>query len=65
LGIFFLHVMVLESIENGYLGFAINRNTLNPIIEAPLMTVIVLFATLAIILLLKKIPYMNRLIGCV
>jgi surface polysaccharide O-acyltransferase-like enzyme len=65
LGIFFLHVIVLESIENGYLGFAINRNTLNPIIEAPLITVIVLFTTLAIILLLKKIPYMNRLIGCV
>jgi len=65
LGIFFIHVMVLESIQNGYFGFALNRYTLNPIIEAPLMTVIVLFASLAIILLLKKIPYMNRLIGCV
>jgi surface polysaccharide O-acyltransferase-like enzyme len=65
LGIFFLHVIVLESLQNGYFGFTINRTTLNPIIEAPLMTVIVLFATLAIILLLKKIPYMNRLIGCI
>jgi len=65
LGIFFLHVIVLESLQNGYFGFAINRNTLNPIIEVPLMTVIVLFSTLAIILLLKKIPYMNRLIGCI
>jgi len=65
LGIFFVHVMVLESFQNGYFGFAISRNTLNPIIEVPIMTVIVLFASLAIILLLKKIPYMNRLIGCV
>jgi len=65
LGIFFLHVMVLESFQNGYFGFAINRNTLNPIIEVPLMTVIVLFASLAIILVLKKIPYMDRLIGCI
>jgi surface polysaccharide O-acyltransferase-like enzyme len=65
LGIFFLHVIVLESFQNGYFGFAINRNTLNPIIEVPLMTVIVLFASLAIILLLKKIPYMDRLIGCI
>ena len=63
LGIFFIHVMIIESIQNGYFGFAINRNTLNPIIEVPLLTVIVLFASLAIILLLKKMPYLNRLIG--
>ena len=55
--------MVLESIQNGYFGFAINRNTINPIIEVPLMTVIVLFVSLAIILLLKKVPYLNKLIG--
>lgn len=62
LGIFFIHVMIIESIQNGYFGFAINRNTLNPIIEGPLLTVIVLFVSLAIILLLKKIPYLNKLI---
>jgi surface polysaccharide O-acyltransferase-like enzyme len=65
LGIFFLNVILLESFQNGYFGFVINRNTLNPIIEVPLMTVMVLFASLAIILLLKKIPYINRLIGCI
>jgi surface polysaccharide O-acyltransferase-like enzyme len=63
LAIFFVHVMILESIQNGYFGFALNRDTLNPIIEAPLMTVIVLFSSLAVALLLKKIPYLNRLIG--
>ena len=63
LAIFFFHVMLLESLENGYFGFAINRNTLNPIIEVPLMTIIVLFASLAIILLLKKVPYLNKIIG--
>ena len=62
LGIFFIHVMIIESIQNGYFGFAINRNTLNPIIEVPLLTAIVLFVSIAIILLLKKIPYLNRLI---
>ncbi len=65
LAIFFIHVMVLESIQNGYFGFAINRNTINPIIEVPLMTIIVLFTSLAIIFLLKKIPYMSRLIGSI
>jgi surface polysaccharide O-acyltransferase-like enzyme len=63
LGIFFVHVMIIESIEKGYFGFAINRDTLNPIIEVPLLTVIVLFASLAIILILKRVPYLKRLIG--
>ncbi len=62
LGIFFIHVMIIESIQNGYFGFAINRNTLNPIIEVPLLTAIVLFVSVAIILLLKKIPYLNKLV---
>jgi surface polysaccharide O-acyltransferase-like enzyme len=64
LGIFFVHVMVIESIQLGYLGFAINRDTLNPIIVVPLLTAIVLFGSLAIILLLKKVPYLKKLIGC-
>ena len=62
LGIFFIHVMIIESIELGYFGFTINRYILNPIIEVPLLTVIVLFVSLGIILLLKKIPYLKRLI---
>jgi surface polysaccharide O-acyltransferase-like enzyme len=63
LGIFFIHVMIIESIQKGYLGFAINRDTFSPIIEVPLLTVIVLFASLAIILILKQVPYLKRLIG--
>ena len=62
LGIFFIHVMIIESIQLGYFGFTISRYTINPIIEIPLITVIVLFSSLAIILLLKKIPYLKRLI---
>ncbi len=62
LGIFFIHVMIIESIQLGYFGFSINRNILDPIIEIPLLTAIVLLVSLAIILLLKKIPYLKRLI---
>jgi surface polysaccharide O-acyltransferase-like enzyme len=54
LGIFFIHVMIIESIQLCYFGFTMNRTTLNPIIEVPLLTVIVMFASLAIILLLKR-----------
>jgi surface polysaccharide O-acyltransferase-like enzyme len=63
LGIFFIHVMIIESIEAGYFGFTINRYILDPILEVPLLTAIVLFASLGIILLLRRVPYLNRLIG--
>ncbi|MGD0203470.1 MAG: acyltransferase family protein [Candidatus Bathyarchaeia archaeon] len=63
LALFLFHVMILESLQRGYFGFAINGNTINSIIGVPLMTVIVLFVSLAIILLLKKIPYLKKLIG--
>ena len=55
--------MILESFQKGYFGFAINGNTINSIIGVPLITVITLFISLGIILLLKKIPYLERLIG--
>ena len=54
--------MIIESIQLGYFGFSINRYILDPIIEIPLLTAIVLLVSLAIILLLKKIPYLKRLI---
>ena len=47
LPIFFLHVIVLETIQLGYLGFALNGNVVNSIIGVPLMTVIVLFICLS------------------
>ena len=62
LGIYFVHVIVIETIQRGYLGFMLNRDILNPIIEVPILTVIVLFVSLAIILLLKKIPYLNKIV---
>jgi len=61
-GIFFVHVIVLETIQQGYLGFMLNREILNPIIEVPLLTIITLFVSLGIILLLKKIPGLEKIV---
>ena len=40
------HLMVLESLQRGYFGFAINGNTINSIVGVPLITVITLFVSL-------------------
>jgi surface polysaccharide O-acyltransferase-like enzyme len=63
LPIYLFHVIVLETLQKGYLGFKISVTNLNPIIEIPLITVVTLLICLAIILPIKKIPYVNRIIG--
>ncbi len=63
LPIFLFHLIVLEALQKGYLGFAINGATINSIVGVPLITVITLFLCLAIILPLKKVPVLKRLIG--
>jgi len=63
LPIYLFHVMVLETLQKGYLGFQISVTTMNPIIEIPLITAVTLLICLAIIVTLKKLPYVKRIIG--
>ena len=63
LPIYLFHIMVLETLQRGYLGFKISVTTINPIIEIPLVTLVTLLICLAIIVPLKKIPKVKRIIG--
>jgi surface polysaccharide O-acyltransferase-like enzyme len=63
LPIFLLHVIILDTLHMGFLGYTISSNTLNSIIEVPLITVVTLFICLGVIVPLKKIPVLKRLIG--
>ncbi|MCW3999054.1 MAG: acyltransferase family protein [Candidatus Bathyarchaeota archaeon] len=63
LPIYLLHIMVLETLQRGYLGFQLSVTTLNPVIEIPLVTALTLLICLAIIVPLKKLPYVGRIIG--
>jgi len=63
LPIYLFHVIVLESLQNGYLGFKLSVTTLNPLVEIPLATVVTLVICLAVIVPLKKVPYLWRLLG--
>ena len=63
LPVYLFHVMVLEALQKGYLGFKISVTTINPIIEIPVITLLTLLISLGIIVSLKKIPYVKRIIG--
>jgi surface polysaccharide O-acyltransferase-like enzyme len=63
LAIYLLHVIVLESLQQGYFGFQLSITTLNPIIEIPLITALTLLICLAILVPIKKIPHVKDIVG--
>ena len=63
LPIFFLHIIVLEALNKGLLGFRISLMDISPIVEIPIVAVVALFICLGLILVMKKIPVLNKLIG--
>jgi len=60
---YLLHVIIIESLQQGYFGFTISSNMMNSIIEVPIISVVTLFICLAVIIPLKKIPVLKKLIG--
>ncbi|PVX23793.1 MAG: hypothetical protein CW716_11385 [Candidatus Bathyarchaeum sp.] len=63
LPIYILHPIVLETFQNGYLGFRISVNTLTPAWEIPFLAILTLFVCLAIAIMLKRIPILRKIIG--
>jgi len=63
LPIYLLQMIPLSLIKYGFFGFAINGNTVDPIICVPILTILTLILSLMIIIPLKKIPILKTLIG--
>jgi surface polysaccharide O-acyltransferase-like enzyme len=63
LPIYFFHVIVLETLNMGFLGFKLSLTVISPVIEIPLAAAATLFLTLGLILLMKKVPILRKLIG--
>jgi surface polysaccharide O-acyltransferase-like enzyme len=63
LTIYLLHVMVLEALQKGYFGFQISVNTMTPLIEIPLITLVTLFISLGLTYLLHRIPLVKKICG--
>lgn len=63
LSIYLFHLIIMETLQRGYLGFQLSLTTINPVIGVPLITAVTLFITLGLILVMKKIPILKTLIG--
>ena len=62
LPIYLAHIIVLESLHSGFLGFSIPY-TNNLLVDVPLITLVTFVLTVAIVYPLKKIPILTKLIG--
>ena len=62
LPIYLFHVMIIEALAIGTLGFTLNLAVM-PIVEIPVVAVAILLVTLGLVLLMKKVPVLRRLIG--
>ena len=63
LPIFLFHVIILESLHRGCVGFTLSLTIMNPVIGVPLITIVTFFITLGLVLIMKKIPVLKKLIG--
>jgi len=63
LSIYLFHLIIMETLQRGYLGFKLSLTTMNPVIGIPIITVVTLFITLGLVLLMKKVPVLRALIG--
>jgi surface polysaccharide O-acyltransferase-like enzyme len=63
LPIYLLQLIVMETLQRGYLGFTLSLTVLNPIIEIPLQVVATLLITLGLVLAMDRVPILNKLIG--
>ena len=63
LPIYMFHLIIMETLQRGYLGFKLSLKVMNPIIGIPVITVVTLFITLGLVLLMKKVPVLRKLIG--
>ena len=61
LPIYLVHIIVLESLQLGFFGFM--PYTYNLLIDVPLLTLLTVLLSVAVVYPLKKIPYLTRLIG--
>jgi surface polysaccharide O-acyltransferase-like enzyme len=63
LAIYLFHVIVMETLQRGYLGFKLSITVMNPVIGIPVVAATTLFITFGLVLLLKRVPVLRTLIG--
>ncbi len=62
LGIYFVHVMIMELLGSGKLGFQIGPLSFNPLFAVPITSAVTFGVSFVVILALKRIPVINFMV---
>ena len=62
-GIYLLHPLVLDVLGSGVLGFRISGTSLPPFIGIPALALGLLFVSLGVMTVARRIPILGRLLG--
>lgn len=62
LGIYFVHVLIIEELASGHLGFTLAVSSFNPLVSIPSLAILVMALSIASTMLLKQIPLVRNIV---
>jgi surface polysaccharide O-acyltransferase-like enzyme len=62
LGVYLAHVVVLELVRDGRLGFTLRATTVHPAFGVPLLTAVVFGLSLGLVLLMRRMPLVRHVV---
>ncbi len=62
LGIYFVHVVIIEELAGGRLGFTLSANSFYPLLSIPTISILVMALSIGVIMLLKQIPVVRNIV---
>ncbi|CAN5532536.1 acyltransferase family protein [soil metagenome] len=62
LGVYFVHVVIIEELAGGRLGFILNANSFNPLISIPAISLLVMVLSVGATMLLKQVPLVRNIV---
>ena len=62
LGIYFVHVLIIEELASGHLGFKLSASSFTPLLSIPAIAILVMALSVATTMLLKQIPLVRNIV---
>ena len=62
LGIYFVHVLIIEELASGHLGFKLSASSFTPLVSIPAIAILVMALSVASTMLLKQIPLVRNIV---
>ena len=62
LGIYFVHVLIIEELASGRLGFTLSVASFHPLLSIPSLALLTMTLSVLVTLVLKQIPYVRQIV---